>query len=88
MSKQPDVDEDGVPALFCCMRFVNAAMYLSMDKTLDMVKRSPQRKNNVSLVQMLSPGNQSELKLYGTIAMKKLGKIDKGEDLYLKYGGE
>lgn len=75
-----------IPALICDMRYTNAASYLSRDITTDLVKRSHQKKNNVSFVQMLSPENRSTLKLFYLIAIEALKNIYRGVELYASYG--
>lgn len=56
-----------VPAPFCCMIYINDDMYLTGDRAPYMIRTSHPRQNKVVLVQVLSPWNQSELKLYGII---------------------
>lgn len=74
-----------VSALSYYMRYTNDARYLTGDKTTDMAKRSHQRKNNVSFLQMMSPENGSDLKLFGITAIIVLKNIDKEEKLYIRY---
>lgn len=53
-----------------------------------MLKRLQPRQNIVSLLQMFSPGNQSELKLFRIIETKAIKNTNKREELYDSYGSE
>lgn len=51
--------------------------YMLLFKTPHKLRRSYSTQNNVARVQILSPGNRSELKLYSIIVIKPLMNIDR-----------
>lgn len=53
-----------------------------------MVNTSLTRQNNVSFVALLSPGNRSEPKLFGIVAIKAIKNIDREDELDTSYGIE
>lgn len=73
-------------APFCCRRYISYVMYPPEDKPTDMVRRSHSTQSRVTFVQMLSPENQSELVLFGIIAIYAMSNIDRGEELYASHG--
>lgn len=74
-----------VRAPFCCSKSINADGHLSGDRAVDMVKKSHQRKIFVSFIQMFLPGNRSQLKLFGSVAIKTQRNITSGDYFYVSY---
>lgn len=65
------------------MRYIIGAIYISGDRSPDILTKSHTRKNNVSFVKTFSPMNGSVLKLYSIIAIQSLRNIDREDALYL-----
>lgn len=65
------------------MSYIDKATYLLRDKTIDILKRTQSKQNNVSFVQMMSTGSRSVLKLCRIIAIKDLKNLVKGTRLML-----
>lgn len=74
------------PAPFCWVQNIVIARHLPADTTQKVLEWSQPRQNNVSFVRTLILGNQTELVPYSTTGIQSPGNIDKGKELYLRYG--
>lgn len=68
---------------FWCIRYINYARYLLEDKPEEMVNKAHQRNNNLLFVQMFSPGNHSEMKLFGILAIEAMKNTGRREEWYV-----
>lgn len=78
---------DGRSAAFC-MRYISGPKNLTGGEDSGMEKRTHPRQNNVSFIQILSPGNRPDMKLFEIMAIKAMKSTDIGEKFYASCASE